>query len=48
MTHQCDDTAYPAAAMPGACTCPPEDRDERPPDDEESRLARLRIFGEDD
>lgn len=24
MTHECDDTAYPAAAMPGECTCPPE------------------------
>ncbi|MBA3688915.1 MAG: hypothetical protein H0W81_08825 [Chloroflexi bacterium] len=20
--HQCDDTAYSAAAMPGECTCP--------------------------
>ena len=22
MEHQCDDTAYSAAAMPGECTCP--------------------------
>jgi hypothetical protein len=21
MTHDCDDTAYPAAAMPAECTC---------------------------
>lgn len=31
MTHDCDDTAYPAAAMPGECTCgvPSEDDLER-------------------
>lgn len=42
--HQCDDTAYPAAAMPDECTCPHE---RIPEDAPESRAARIRIFGSD-
>jgi hypothetical protein len=42
MTHDCDDTAYPAAAMPDECTC-----DLQLSDAEEARLARIRIFGSD-
>ena len=43
--HVCDDSAYPAAAMPDECTCwPPPDTDES---EREAHLARLRIFGED-
>lgn len=42
-THDCDDMAYPAAAMPDECTCGEADA----PDEEERRLARVRIFGED-
>jgi len=42
--HQCDDTAYPAAAMPDECTCP----DQLTPEEVlESRAARIRIFGTD-
>jgi hypothetical protein len=44
MTHQCDDTAFPAAAMPGECTCPPE---AQLSEAEETRLARIRISGSD-
>jgi hypothetical protein len=39
--HVCDDTAYPAAATPGECTCSSEDELER-------RMARIRIFGSDE
>lgn len=43
--HGCDDTAYPAAAMPDECTCPEEVRLAR--EGLERRAARARIWGED-
>lgn len=45
MTHECDDIPYPAAAMPGECTCPPEER--AAAEERERQAARVRIFGTD-
>jgi outer membrane protein assembly factor BamD (BamD/ComL family) len=52
MTHQCDDTAYPAAAMPGECTCDvPSEEDlerlvdeARTPEQAREALAAIRRF----
>jgi hypothetical protein len=44
MSHDCADTAYPAASIPGECTCPP---DLGLSEAEEERQARIRIFGSD-
>jgi hypothetical protein len=43
--HDCDDTAYSAAAMSDECMCPQEDRLSE--EDLERRAARIRIWGED-
>lgn len=43
--YECDDTAYPAAAMPGECTRPPENG--RSDDELERREAHIRISGTD-
>ena len=42
--QQCDDTAYPIAAMPDECTCPNEDAIAQA---ELDRRARIRIYGAD-
>lgn len=52
MTHECNDTAYPAAATPGECTCavPSEAELERmvdearTPDQARRALAAIRRF----